>query len=83
MPTTMPIAGAHPNPNPHPNLNPSLNPSPSPNQERGLALVLDFRGFSLAHLYAVRWEDIRRGVAMLQVRARARARASVKVRVRV
>ena len=41
------------------------------------------RGFSLAHLYAVRWEDIRRGVAMLQVRARARARASVKVRARV
>ena len=35
-------------------------------QERGLALVLDFRGFSLAHLYAVRWEDLRRGVAMLQ-----------------
>ena len=28
--------------------------------------MLDFRGFSLAHLYAVRWEDIRRGVAMLQ-----------------
>jgi hypothetical protein len=35
-------------------------------QERGLALVLDFRGFSLAHLYAVRWADLRRGVAMLQ-----------------
>ena len=35
-------------------------------QERGIALVLDFKGFSLSQLYAVRWEDLRRGVAMLQ-----------------
>ena len=129
---------------PHLPISPHISPHLT-SQERGLALVLDFRGFSLAHLYAVRcspcsfsrlllltcsfslahlfprgadpptpskgrpetedlrpnpftgtpcagrtsphispylpryavrWEDIRRGVAMLQVRARARGRAT-------
>lgn len=35
-------------------------------QTRGLALLLDFRGFGLDKLRKIRWSDLRRGVSMLQ-----------------
>jgi hypothetical protein len=35
-------------------------------QERGIALLLDFQGFSLSALRNIRMEDLRRGVSMLQ-----------------